>query len=44
MNSLFISECAETFFGDNCAESCPSNCVNQTCHHITGECRVYIQV
>lgn len=35
--------CDETFFGINCSQNCGSNCVNFSCHHQTGNCKVYFQ-
>lgn len=35
--------CDETFFGINCSQTCGSNCVNFSCHHQTGNCKVYFQ-
>nr|XP_034318459.1 receptor-type tyrosine-protein phosphatase T isoform X7 [Crassostrea gigas] len=35
--------CDQTFYGINCSENCGSNCVNSSCHHVTGKCNVNIQ-
>uniref|UniRef100_A0A8W8NX87 Scavenger receptor class F member 2 n=1 Tax=Magallana gigas TaxID=29159 RepID=A0A8W8NX87_MAGGI len=30
--------CEKTFFGKNCSQKCNLRCLNQDCHHETGEC------
>lgn len=34
---LFL-DCEKTFFGMNCSQKCNIRCLNQDCHHETGEC------
>lgn len=36
-----ISACAEPYFGINCSQEC-SNCFNQSCHEVTGVCKVQV--
>lgn len=35
--------CDETYYGINCTQSYGSNCVNFSCHHQTGNCKVYVE-
>lgn len=40
---VMIVACDETYYGINCTQSCGSNCVNFSCHHQTGNCKVYVE-
>nr|XP_034320795.1 uncharacterized protein LOC105339512 [Crassostrea gigas] len=35
---LCKTHCEKTFFGKNCSQKCNLRCLNQDCHHETGEC------
>lgn len=35
--------CNETYYGINCTQNCGSNCVNLSCHHQSGNCKVYFE-
>ncbi|KAK3802314.1 hypothetical protein RRG08_064536, partial [Elysia crispata] len=30
--------CNKTYYGEDCAEDCSTNCADQLCNHVTGNC------
>lgn len=35
---ISMADCNNTFYGINCTHKCNKRCINENCHHETGDC------
>lgn len=33
-----MADCNNAFYGINCTKKCNKRCINENCHHETGDC------